>query len=133
MLEITAKLMGGLKVNAFINEFEIKTDQKPEEGGEGTAPDPFQYFLCSVGACSGYYVAKFCQSRDIPTEGISIRQRVIPDMTGYVDTIEVDIELPKGFPEKYHKAVKLAAAQCMVKKTIENPPEIELNIVEKDA
>jgi ribosomal protein S12 methylthiotransferase accessory factor len=129
MIEVDVKLAGGLKVNAYIKGFEICTDQKIEEGGEDTAPDPFQYFLASVGACSGYYVAKFCKSRDIDPTGIFIKQRVIPDVTGYVDTIEVDIHLPSTFPEKYHDAVLRVASQCMVKKTIENPPEIVLNVV----
>ncbi len=129
MLEIDVELAGRLQVNATIAGFEIKTDQKPEEGGDDTAPDPFQYFLASVGACAGYYVAKFCMSRDIPVENIKIKERVIPDMTGYVDTIEVDIVLPPDFPAKYRDAVLRAANQCMVKKTIENPPEIEVQTV----
>ncbi|RJO74526.1 MAG: osmotically inducible protein C [Myxococcales bacterium] len=129
MLEIRAELKGGVKVNAYIAGHEIKTDQKPEDGGENTAPDPFQYFLASLAACTGYYVAKFCLTRDIPTDGIRVVQRVIPDPTGYVDTLEVDIELPASFPEKYREAVLKAGSQCMVKKTLENPPEIVVQTV----
>jgi len=129
MLEIDVALKGNLRVDATVNGFTICTDQVKEKGGDGTAPDAFQYFLASIGACAGYWVAQFCNSREISTEGITLKQRVIPDETGFVDTVELDICLPASFPEKYHAAVLRTANTCMVKRTIENEPEITTQIV----
>ncbi len=59
---------GGKKVNAEFKDFIVKTDQSIKSGGDGSAPEPFQYFLSSIGTCAGIYVLSFCESRKIPTE-----------------------------------------------------------------
>jgi hypothetical protein len=40
--------------------------------------------------------------------------------------INLDIQLPPDFPEKYKTAVIRAADQCAVKKHLENPPTFEV-------
>jgi ribosomal protein S12 methylthiotransferase accessory factor len=44
-----------------------------------------------------------------------------------VSDVQVTIELPAGFPDKYAEAVVRAAEQCAVKKHFENPPVIRVN------
>ena len=41
----------------------------------------------------------------------------------------LSIEVPADFPDKYRKALVRAASQCSVKKTIENPPEFQVETV----
>jgi ribosomal protein S12 methylthiotransferase accessory factor len=41
--------------------------------------------------------------------------------------VQVTIELPDGFPEKYADAVVRAAEQCAVKKHFEHPPAIRVD------
>lgn len=111
----------GDRVDARYNGKMIATDQ------EGSLPEPFELFLASIGTCTGYYVGKFCRSRDIPTEGIQLAMRRFrPAGSKMVEKIEIDVLLPEGFPERYRKAVVRAAAQCTVKKHLEQPPEIRI-------
>ena len=70
---------GGKKVNADYNGFTIETDQMVMAGGEGSAPQPFDLFLASIGTCAGIYVLGFCQQRGLPTEGIEIIQTIEPN------------------------------------------------------
>jgi ribosomal protein S12 methylthiotransferase accessory factor len=49
--------------------------------------------------------------------------------TGMVDKVEIDIQVPPGFPGKYHDALIRAANQCAVKKHLENPPRFEVRTV----
>ncbi len=116
---------GGKKVNAQFMGFEIKTDQNVKVGGESSAPEPFTYFLASLGTCAGLYVQGFCQSRNIPMDGIGLVQRLHPDEKGNIGSIELIVQVPPDFPEKYHAAIVRAAGQCAVKKFIENPKPIE--------
>ena len=120
-MDIEVILAGGDRVEALVKKDRIVTDQ------DGSAPKPFNLFLASIATCSGLYVARFCQKRKIPTDRIRIRQRSIknPD-TKMIDRIEISIELPEGFPERYIGAVKRAAAQCTVKKHMEQPPAFEV-------
>jgi putative redox protein len=118
---------GGKKVNAEFRGFTIKTDQSVAAGGEGSAPEPFTLFLASIGTCAGIYIYSFCQSREIPTDGIRIVQSHEPKPSGRgIGKITLTVELPPDFPEKYKDAVINAANLCAVKKHIMEPPVFEV-------
>ena len=124
-MEVT--LDGGKVVTAHINGKTIKTDQSVRNGGGGTAPEPFELFLASVGTCAGVYVKSFCDQRGIPADGIKIIQSVVFDPVKRVpSSIKLDIQLPAEFPEKYRATVVNAAELCLVKKTINNSPLFEV-------
>ncbi len=118
---------GGRKVNAEYRGFTIGTDQSEDNGGEGSAPEPFMLFLASLGTCAGVYVYSFCQRRGIPTDGIRIVQKhhKREDAKG-IGKISLEIEVPEEFPAKYRHALAEAVNLCAVKKQIQNAPEFEV-------
>jgi len=127
MANIEITLDGGKVVSAHINGRTIKTDQSLKNGGGGTAPEPFELFLASIGTCAGIYVKSFCDQRGIPADGIKIIQSVVFNPEKRVpSTIKLDIQLPADFPEKYKAAVINAAELCLVKKTINSMPEFQV-------
>ena len=122
-MEMEITFPGGARVDANFGGFTVRTDQPVQGGGEGSAPAPFATFLASIGTCAGIYVLGFCQQRGIPTQGIKIVQRMHGDRaTGLIGQIDLDIQLPPDFPEKYKAAVIRSAEQCAVKKHLEHPP-----------
>jgi ribosomal protein S12 methylthiotransferase accessory factor len=130
---MTVNFPGGKRVNARYNGFEIATDQCIDSGGDGTAPEPYDYFLASLATCAGIYVLGFCQKRNIPHDGISLRQSwEREEKTSRLSNVRISIEVPPSFPAKYRKALVRAASQCSVKKTIEDPPEFVVDTVIKD-
>ena len=52
-MEMRVTFPGGKKVNAEWNGFVVPTDQPIANGGEETAPTPFEYFLASLASCAG--------------------------------------------------------------------------------
>jgi putative redox protein len=123
---------GNKKVNARYNGNIIKTDQPAEAGGDGSAPAPFDLFLASIGTCAGIYVKAFCDQRGIASENIKITQEMEYDFTNrLISKVNLAINLPPGFPEKYRDAVVNAANLCAVKKHLIHAPELEVtsNIV----
>jgi len=62
----------GKKIDAQIGEFTINTDQAVANGGDESAPEPFQLFLASIATCAGIYALSFCQSRNIRPDGMSL-------------------------------------------------------------
>ncbi len=52
--EIRVTFPGGVKVEAVYKGFVIKTDQPVHQGGENTAPAPFDLFLASIATCAGF-------------------------------------------------------------------------------
>ncbi len=114
---------GGKVITAHLNGHKIKTDQPVNNGGENSAPSPFDVFLASIGTCAGIYVKSFCDNRKIPSDKIRIIQTAEYDkQTGLPVSINIDIKLPPDFPEMYKEAVIKSAELCKVKKTIANPP-----------
>ena len=126
-MEMEITFPGGARVDAHFGGFTLKTDQPIQGGGDGSAPTPFATFLASIGTCAGIYVLGFCQQRGIPTQGIRIVQRMHGDrMTGLIGQIDLEIQLPPDFPEKYKDAVIRSAEQCAVKKHLERPPAFKV-------
>ena len=118
---------GKKKVNAEVNGQIIKTDQDIISGGEGSAPEPFTLFLASIGTCAGIYVKSFCDQRNIPTDNISLSQEAFFNQESrMIDKIEVKINLPDDFPEKYKKPIVNSANLCAVKKHLLNAPDIDV-------
>jgi ribosomal protein S12 methylthiotransferase accessory factor len=126
-MEMIIDFPGGARVDAHFGAFTVMTDQPPQGGGEGSAPTPFALFLASLGTCAGIYVLGFCRQRGLATEGIRLVQRMgFSPETGKLERVDLDIQLPAGFPEKYQEALIRAAAQCAVKKQLDNPPVIQV-------
>jgi putative redox protein len=118
---------GGKVITAHIGGHTIRTDQPVNQGGENSAPAPFELFVASIGTCAGIYVKSFCDQRNIPAENIKIIQTAEYDkQTGLPANIKIDIQLPPDFPDKYKAAVINVAELCKVKKAIANPPEFEV-------
>jgi len=125
MMDIT--FPGGVKVNAAFKGFEVTTDQPEQNGGENTAPSPFDLFLASLGTCAGFFALRFCQQRNLPTEGMGLTLNIERNPeTKRLDRVKIHLQLPEGFPEKYRSAIIRATDQCAVKKALLDPPEIEV-------
>jgi putative redox protein len=126
-MEIIVDFPGGSRSDAHFGAFTVSTDQPADHGGQNSAPTPFETFLASIAACSGFYVLGFCRMRGIPPEGIRLIQRTDQDpSTKMVRKIYQEIQLPQGFPEQYISAIKRAADSCLVKKHLEAPPAFEI-------
>ena len=122
-MEMIIDFPGGSRVDAHFNGLTVPTDQPPAS----SAPTPFATFLASIGTCAGIYVLGFCQQRGIQTEGIRLVQRVHSNpMTHMVDKIDLEIQVPPEFPQKYYDSLIRSAELCAVKKHLENPPVFEV-------
>jgi ribosomal protein S12 methylthiotransferase accessory factor len=126
-MEMVIDFPGGAKVDAHFGPYTVTTDQPPSGGGEGSAPTPFAVFLASIGACAGIYVLGFCKQRGLSTDGIRIVQRTHNNpMTGMIDQIDIEIQAPPSFPEKYLPSLVRSAELCAVKKHMEAPPKFNV-------
>lgn len=129
-MEFDISFDGGKKIISTFRGFSVKTDQPVEDGGENTAPSPFDLFLSALGTCAGFYVLSFCDTRHLSTKDAKLT--LIGDYNeekGRLETVRIDIHLPVDFPEKYKKALIRTVDQCSVKKAIMNPPEFKIATV----
>jgi len=126
-LEVT--FPGGVRVDVGYRGHVVSTDQ-PAPLGENTALSPFDLFLASIATCAGFYALRFCQERNISTEGLSLSMWMERDPEKKrLRKIGISLTVPQGFPEKYESAIVRAMDQCAVKKAIADPPEFEVGVV----
>ncbi len=122
-MEMIIDFPGGSRVDAHFGNFTVATDQPPV----ASAPSPFEVFLSSIGTCAGIYVLGFCRQRNLPAEGIRIVEKINHSrMTGMLESVGLEIQVPEGFPEKYRDSLIRSAELCAVKKTLENPPRFDI-------
>lgn len=127
--EIRVNFPGGKRVDAHYDGRTVHTDQSIKNGGEGSAPEPFDLFFVSMATCVGIYVLEFCAARNLNTVGLAV------DLVSGFDPEEkrfpavgIDITLPADFPEKYRKAIGRTANLCTVKKHILTPPKFVISL-----
>ena len=116
-MKIDIELLEGMKLQASFGEHQIISDQSVSVGGNAEYPEPFDYFAASMPLCAAFFIRKFCQQRDISTDGIRLTQQheTIGD-DKFKKRFQIDVELPADFPQKYRKALIAAANTCTVKK-----------------
>lgn len=125
--ELKVVFAGNYRVDVEYKGFTVKTDQPVREGGDGTAPSPFDVFLVSLAACAGYYALAFCKERKIPTEGLGVIMTTERgEVSKMVDKISIAVTPPAGFPEKYRDALIKSVDHCTVKAHILRPPQFEV-------
>ena len=127
MKDIRVTFPGGKRVDAHYDERTVHTDQSPKNGGEGSAPEPFDLFFVSIATCVGIYALEFCTTRNLSTKGLSVRLQAErdPEEKRYKE-VKIAITLPDGFPEKYRQAMLRTAELCSVKKHIMTPPAFKI-------
>ena len=119
-------MLEGQKQSAKFGDLEVISDQSVNAGGNAEHPEPFDYFLVSMVLCAGFYARKFCEQRDISTQGMTLTQNNENVDDNGKKLFSIEINLPEGFPDKYKKALIAAVNTCTVKKVIQAVPEFSV-------
>jgi uncharacterized OsmC-like protein len=127
-MDIKIKVLDGAKIEAKIGDYTVISDQSKDSGGGGTAPNPFEYFITSVGLCAAHYLNEFCKQRSIPTDAIGITENVSRNAEGKL-VFTMELKLPNDFPQKYKDALMNSVGACAVKKAIQSQPIFELKMI----
>jgi len=127
---IQVDFSGGKKIDARIGDLIVHTDQKEENGGDGTAPEPFELFLASIATCAGIYALEFCQARKLSTDGMQITTDCdFDEKETTCRKVSISLKVPDHFPEKYKRPITRVMDKCSVKRHILNPPEFNIEAV----
>jgi ribosomal protein S12 methylthiotransferase accessory factor len=127
---VCVEFSGGKRIDARIDDLIVHTDQKKENGGGGTAPEPFELFLASIATCAGIYALEFCRARGLSTEGMAIAMDCdFDEKETTCRKVSISLKVPNNFPEKYRRAVVRVMDKCSVKRHILNPPEFSIQAV----
>lgn len=116
---------GNKKVDIAFGPFRVSTDQSRKNGGDETAPEPFDLFLSALASCAGIYAKSFCETRKLDTADMHLGMDVaFKKGQKHMDTVDITLYVNQRFPEKYIKPVIKAMNGCAVKNQLK--PEISI-------
>ena len=121
--------LGGKRFKAKIRDFEIETDLPQERGGANGAPTPSELFIASLGTCTGLTVMNYLENAGVSSEGLRID--VDWEFAKEPHRIGKALITIQGLSQeaKKRKAAVLKMAQhCTVHTTLENKPEISIEV-----
>ena len=115
-MDIQIKFDESGRIIPFMNGNEITMNESP-----------FLIFLASAGMCSAVFVRAFMQQRGFSITDVSLTQCMDYDQSSnMVKNMDIIIDLPASFPEKYKNAIKNAVTQCPVKRHLAQPPAFNI-------
>ena len=108
--------------------FRFQADEPVEVGGSGVAPDPYDYLMASLGACTSMMVGLQARKKNWPLEKIvvSLRHSRIHardceeclTKNGMVDRIDVGIELTGPLTSEQRAELMEVAASCPIHRAL---------------
>ncbi len=120
---------GGKKVDAQMDGMTVHTDQAVQDGGEGSAPAPFDYYFVALATCSGITAKAYCDRNHISSDGLAVVLESDWDgSTHRYDRITTKITLPHNFPEEHRERFYKRVDACVVKKHIIKAPTFVLEL-----
>ncbi len=130
-MEIKVNFLDKLRLEARFDDFTVIADQPIRYKGDGSAPGPFDYFLASSALCAAYFVKLYCETRNIPTDGIRLSQNNIVDPENrYRQIFRIQVELPAGISARDRQGILRSIDRCTVKKVVQTGPEFVIEEVE---
>jgi uncharacterized OsmC-like protein len=113
----------------LVRQHLLHADQPAEAGGADAAPTPTELFVVSLASCVAYYVRRFLARHGLPTDGLSVAADfTMAEHPARVGRISLSVELPNGVPDERHAALLAVASHCTVQNTLEQPPEVTIEL-----
>jgi len=111
---------GGKRFVVQIRGHRLLVDQPERAGGDDAGPMPIELLGASLGSCVAYYVRQYCETRELPTEGL--RVEVTPTRApnpARISDFHVRVVLPPALPETHLAMLERIVRACPVGTTLE--------------
>ena len=120
-------------------DHQFRADEPVSFGGTDVAPDPHDYLMASLGACTSMMVGLQARKRKWPLEDIhvALRHSRIPAKDcadcvtedGMIDRIDVALELTGPLTVEQRSELMKTAATCPIHRLLHGEVNIRLNAV----
>ena len=129
--------VGGFLQEITAGKFRFKADEPASVGGTESAPDPYDYLLAALGACTSMTVGWYARNKKIPLDNVTVSLRhsrihakdceECETKSGMLDRIDLDVQLTGTLtPEQRTKLMEIAA-NCPVHRTLKSEVDIRLH------
>jgi len=118
-------------------------DEPASVGGGDAGPDPYDYLLTALGACTSMTIGFYARRHRLPLEHIAVslsHARIYASdceecetKEGMLDRIDVEVELTGALSAEQHAKLMEVAARCPVHRTLTAEINIRLRAAEKSS
>jgi putative redox protein len=127
--------------NAFLQDINIgkhhlKADEPFSIGGNDSAPDPYDYLLAGLGACTSMTIGLYARRSKWPLENITVTLRhsrihatdcaECETRDGMLDRIDLEVELTGPLTEQQREKLLSIAHKCPVHRTLKSEMDIRV-------
>lgn len=127
--------------NGFLQQisagnYRFDVDEPISVGGTESAPDPYDYLLAGLGACTSMTIGWYARNKKIPLENITVslqHSRIhakdceeCETKGGMLDRIDVDVQLTGPLTPEQHAKLMEVARKCPVHRTLKSEIDIRL-------
>jgi uncharacterized OsmC-like protein len=119
----------------------LRADEPVSVGGSDEAPDPYDYLLASLGACTSMTVGLYARKSHFPLEDVTVslwHSRIhardceeCETKEGMLDRIEMEIEMTGSLTAEQHQKLMEIAAKCPIHRTLTSEINIRTRAVSK--
>jgi uncharacterized OsmC-like protein len=118
-------------------------DEPASIGGGDAGPDPYDYLLTALGACTSMTIGFYARRNHLPLEHITVslsHSRIYAadceecdTKEGMLDRIDVEVELTGALSAEQRAKLMEVAARCPVHRTLTSEINIRLRAAEKSS
>ncbi len=103
-----------------IGDHRLTADEPVSAGGLNTGPDPYEYLLAGLGACTAMTLRRYASRKGWPLEHVEVRVRHVQRATGGAlkDVFEREIRVTGGLAEDQRARLLNIADHCPVSRTL---------------
>jgi len=124
-----------------VGKHSLVADEPVSAGGSDAGPDPYDYLLTALGACTSMAVGLYARRKQIPIENITVSLRhsriygkdceECETKQGMLDRIDVEVDLTGPLSAEQHDKLMEIAAKCPVHRTLTSEINIRLRPAQK--
>jgi uncharacterized OsmC-like protein len=133
----------GFRQDAVVGKHSLVADEPVSAGGGDAGPDPYDYLLIALGACTSMTVGLYARRKQFPLEKITVSLRhsriyandceECETKEGMLDRIDVEVELTGSLSAEQHAKLMEIAEKCPVHRTLTSEINIRLRPAQKSS
>ena len=128
-MKLTATYLGGTRHDIISGVHRVVTDQPIEAGGQGAGMSPVELFVGSLAGCVGYFVGRYCDRHQIPTEGLNVEAEwTMFEQPHRVGQITLAVHLPHPVTAAHKERLLKVAHGCTVHQSIAMSPRVAIEL-----
>ena len=119
---------GGTRFTATVGAYTVVTGKgDPDTGQDGMTPG--QLFVAAMGMCVGVTLRAYCETHDMPYEGMSIEvERGNTEDGRRLKLVSMHVTMPAELSEKDLQVLERVAHRCYVGQSIKNGADMEIDV-----